>query len=189
MKIYLMLLSLWFMLPLWAQQPKTAKVMIQQQPEPTAPAILTSEAADFFKAFQTAVTYIANKKVPRGSRKTYALSFAAQFAEGAVIQVQNGSQKKGYEPLAYFNRLIDLNYEQVEISFNIQDNTPFQQNKGWWETTYTFGQWFLGTRNGKKVLKDYTIKTIGLYFLYTPATNTWTKKYGHVLVHSTQVLN
>jgi hypothetical protein len=190
MKNYLTLVSLLWMLPLSAQQTKPTNVMTPQQTEPSAPAILDKEATTFFEAFQTAVAYIANKKVDPKKRRAYAESFASQFAEGAKIEVQNGEIKKLYAPLAYFNRLIDLEYEQVKIKIKLKDKTQFQQDtKSWWATTYTFDQLFLGTRNGKTLVKDYTIKTIGLYFLYVPASGKWTKKYGHVLVHSTQSLN
>jgi hypothetical protein len=185
MKNYLMMLSLLWMLPLWAQQTQSTNIMRPQQTEPTAPTILDKEAADFFDAFHTAVKYIASKDIAVSIRQAYAQSFAAKFAEGAVIEVQNGRNKKPFRPIDYFNRLIDLKYEVITIRMHVETKTPFRQDaKSWWTSKYTFSQFFIGKSDGKKIVKDYTIKTIGLHFLYTPATNTWTKKYGHVLVDS-----
>lgn len=163
--------------------------MLAQQSESPTPSVLNAEAATFLKEFEAAVIYMADKQYPKRQRLAFAESFAARFAEKAVIQVMNGQEKINLTPFKYFQRVIDLNYEQVTIQFVTQKKTQPQQGKdGWWQTQYTIQQHFSGMRNGKIVSADYTIKTIDLYFLYTAVNNVWTKKYGHVLAHSTQKL-
>jgi hypothetical protein len=99
----------------------------------------------------------------------------------------NGNDKITLTPKNYFERLIDLNYDTVEIGFTVNKQSAFKKTTdNWWTTQYEITQSFTGSRNGKPVAEDFTIKTIDLYFLYTAATNSWTKKYGHVLAHSSQ---
>jgi hypothetical protein len=162
---------------------------LAQQSELPAPDVLKAEAATFLKEFEKAVIYLADKRNPKPKRIAYAEALSARFADKAVIQVMNGQVKTNLTPLKYFLRVIDLNYDQVHFEFVTQKNTALQTTAdGWFQTQYTLEQHFTGMRNGKVASADFTIKTIDLYFLYTAATKSWTKKYGHVLAHSNQKL-
>jgi hypothetical protein len=155
--------------------------------EQNPPVAIPGAASEFLRDFQNAVKYLADKTIPRPRRMQFAASFAKTFAPDAVIQVMNGNDKITLTPKNYFERLIDLNYDTVEIGFTVNKQSPFKKTTdNWWTTQYEITQSFTGSRNGKPVAEDFTIKTIDLYFLYTAATNSWTKKYGNVRAHSSQ---
>jgi hypothetical protein len=155
--------------------------------EKNPPIVIPGEASKFLIDFQKAVMYLADRTIPAANRIQYAQSFAKKFAKDAIIQVMNGDKKESLTPLKYFYRLIELNYDKVEIGFVVNKQSPFKETAdGWWTTQYELTQSFKGLRNGEPVVADYTIKTIDLYFWYTAATKSWTKKYGHVLAHSSK---
>ncbi|MEO0041144.1 MAG: hypothetical protein RL329_592 [Bacteroidota bacterium] len=188
MKNYLTLVSMLFLVPMWAQRIQQTNIRTQQPSESNAPKVLDNEAKTFLEQFQKGISYLADKKYTRSKRRTYATSFASRFAADAMIQVMNGDDTKSFKPIDYFNRLIDLNYDQVSIQFEVIRQTPFQQVKdAWWQINYELLQHFKATRN-RKISEDETIKTVDLYFLHIASNNTWTKKYGHVLAHSTRSL-
>jgi hypothetical protein len=125
---------------LWSVSTQAQQTTILTQQEPNVPSILPAEAATFFRTFEDAVQYLASKGKPRDQRRAFAQRFSMQFATDAVIQVMNGKKKLNLKPLDYFYRLVDLNYDSIDISFNIESEQAWQQKSEWWSKQYGFTQ-------------------------------------------------
>jgi hypothetical protein len=169
---------------------KTAKPESKSKSEPEQPNILREEALLFLKEFEDIVSFLARKdpKYTNDAKFMIAEAFAAKFREKAIIEVLNPAGKlKKYVPIDYFRKLINLNYDEVTISFKtITGGTKFQPlpKKGQWKTLYMIGQTSKCVKEGKVIVADYTIKTIDLYFLHAAGANSWTKFYGDVRAES-----
>jgi hypothetical protein len=173
-------------LPLSAQ--RTTNIM-PRQTEPTIPEVILSEAKNFLQDFEATVKFLADKSKDDDQKRVLAQNTAKKFANGAIIEIANGSQKTRLTPIAYFNRLINLKYEQVQIGFElVKAEQSKQLSKDNYQVQYEIKQTFQGTLNGKVVYADFTIKTIDMFFVYTPKTKLWTKQYGWVrALHSQRV--
>ncbi|MEN9612853.1 MAG: hypothetical protein RLZZ628_3667 [Bacteroidota bacterium] len=181
-----LMFGLGFVVPLQAQRSTT---VIPRQTEPTLPYEIEGEAKRFLQAFQETVKYLADKNNAEDQKRYIAAAAVKDFAKGAMIEIQNGNKKEPLTPDAYFKRLINLKYEQVKISFELVKVAKSEiLSRDNYQVQYEIKQIFQGTRDGKVVYADFTIKTIDMFFVYTPKTKLWTKKYGWVrALHSQRV--
>lgn len=178
MKSYLTLFWLSMALPLGAQQPN---LVPQQRVEPDVPTVLQAEAQLFLIEFQKTAQFLADKSNEYTQKVYRAETFVKKFRTDAVIEVMNGKKVIKLTPLQYFHRLIDLKYEQVNITFKLVKNNGVNRvEKDQYKSQYVIQQDTRLSTDGTVVYADYTIKTIDMFFVYTPQTKTWTKQYGHV---------
>ncbi|MEO0043773.1 MAG: hypothetical protein RL329_3221 [Bacteroidota bacterium] len=186
MKKVFLILGLGFLVPLQAQRPTT---VMPRQTEPTLPYAIEGEAKSFLQDFQETVKFLADKSNSENQKRYTTAAAVKLFAKGAMIEIANGSQKTSLTPAAYFTRLINLKYEQVKIGFELVKVAQSKElSPDNYQVQYEIKQTFQGTRNGKVVYADFTIKTIDMFFVYTPKTKKWTKQYGWVrALHSQRV--
>jgi hypothetical protein len=186
MKNVFLILGLWFTVALQAQSPTT---VMPRQTEPTLPYAIEGEARSFLQGFQETVKYLADKSNSDDQKRLLAATEVKRFAKGAMMEIANGSKKDKLTPAAYFGRLINLKYEQVTIGFELVKVAKSEELvRDSFRVQYEIKQTFQGTLNGKVVYADFTIKTIDMFFVYTPKTKKWTKQYGWVrALHSQRV--
>jgi hypothetical protein len=185
MKMFFLMLTLWVTFPMQAQRPN----IMPRQTEPTIPDAILTEAQSFLQEFQEVVKFLADKNNSDDQKRFTAAAAVKQFAKGAMIEIANGDKITKLTPAQYFKRLIDLKYEQVKIGFKLGKAARSEQlSRDNYKVQYEITQTFQGIRNKKVAYADFTIKTIDMFFAYTPKTKMWTKQYGWVrALHSERV--
>jgi hypothetical protein len=174
---------------LWVLLSASTAVHAQQRTqEPTYPTILNEEARRFLVEFQNMVKYLADKGNPEADRLAKATAFSKKFKQGAKIEVLNGKKKTVLTPLTYFKRVIHLNYDKVNIDFQLRENKGVTSdgapNK--WKASFAIEQLFQGYRGGKVAYADIVIRVLDMHFVLVGKT--WTPQMGNIRAEPYRVL-
>jgi hypothetical protein len=139
----------------------------QENISPERKQAIDSLAMEKVKDLQRYISIIGNKSTPFGQAKRVIDRATELFAEGSEMGVSSLSSEsvKNYPVKEYFQRLMSLNYDEVEIRwFNIQYISDLQlQPDGRYVGIITVYQRFEGRTKEGLVYKDTTKKDITVY--------------------------
>lgn len=148
--------------------------------------ILSIETNYAVKEFETAIQYLTNKNISFEQKRLVAESFAKRFKTGAVVEVTCKSRTLKLAPLQFFYRLIREENKTNSIHLGIKRQNFILSTDFHHEIKAEIVMHTIYNKNivYETRVSSYSIKSINIYFIYTPTTNTWVKRISNVKVFS-----
>ncbi len=173
---FLLLLGSIFSLPCYAQE----------QDSVIADTFAIRLSQEYIGRLERTIMFISDKSKSLKSKNFEINKIVSYFTVDAKIEVssKNRIRTTKYEPRRYFEILRDLNYDWVEIKFDLNNLTSLSKiDDDIWFAQYEIYQHFKGWKTKDVKYYDYTIKSVEIY-VYRSG-NYWNIKIGNINVVKT----